>query len=474
VNDVVLFEPFPKQQEFLEAALSKKYQFVLYGGAIRGGKTFALLGLFILLARLYAGSRWAIVRKDLPVIKRNTYPSWEKIKPTNFIRKHNMELHQVEFKNGSKIIFFPENYAQDKELNRWRGLEVNGIGFEEINECSMKSFNKAFERAGSYVIPVSKQHPTPLQPPPLVVATCNPTQGWIKELVYDPWKRGELRKTWCYIQSRIYDNVPLLQAQPGLIDSYKANMPRYEYMLFVEGDWDVSIKTGGECYKSFELDKHVGNAEYDKTKPLHISWDENVNPYLPVGVFQIHENHIKQIYEVPSVHPENTVAIVCRKLLQKFDGHGSGVFIYGDATSRKDDTKLEQGQNFFSLIMDGLRIWRPVLRVPPANPSVVMRLRWINTWLETERDGMKLTIDESCKHSINDLLLIKETPDGVKFKEKERNPTTGVTYEKYGHFSDLFDYFVTTAFAQNFSRYQSGGGEDRARTGKTVRTRNSY
>jgi hypothetical protein len=28
------------------------------------------------------------------------------------------------------------------------------------------------------------------QPKPVVVGTCNPTQGWLKELVYNPWKDG--------------------------------------------------------------------------------------------------------------------------------------------------------------------------------------------------------------------------------------------------------------------------------------------
>lgn len=33
----ILFAPFPKQQQFMDAALSGQYTFVLYGGAIRTG-----------------------------------------------------------------------------------------------------------------------------------------------------------------------------------------------------------------------------------------------------------------------------------------------------------------------------------------------------------------------------------------------------------------------------------------------------
>jgi hypothetical protein len=465
----VLFSPFPKQEEFLASALSGEFDFVLFGGAIRGGKTFALLGLFIFLAKMHPRSRWAIVRKDLNVIRKNTYPSWEKIKPINFVQKHDKDLHEVTFTNGSKLIFFAENYAIDKDLNRWRGLEVNGIGFEEMNECTELSFYKAFERAGAYVIPNTKN-----QPKPLVVGTCNPARGYVKDLIYDPWKKGTLKPNWKYIQSRIYDNKPLLEAQPGLIQQYKANMPTYQFMQFVEGDWDVQVKTGGEAYKCFEIDKHIGDVDYNPSQPLHISFDENVNPYLPCGVFQIEGTQIKWISEIASKTPRNNINGICSEIKRLYPNHKSGVFIYGDATSKKQDTKLEHGHNFFRLIMDELKDYRPQLRVQSANPSVVMRLNWINTWFEKETDGMTLIIDRDCKHAIDDFILTKEAADGTKNKEMETDPMTKVRYQVHGHFSDLFDYFVTTAFATNYQRYQQGSIARSVSGGRRKYAKNSY
>jgi hypothetical protein len=142
---VKLFEPFPKQQEFIEAALGDEFDFILYGGAIRGGKTFGGLAALILLSRFFKGSRWAVVRKDLPTLKRTTIPSFKKIVPTNFLlggslaTGYNQTDQVVTFKNGSQIIFFPENFVEDKELNRWKGLEVNGFLLEEINELHERS-----------------------------------------------------------------------------------------------------------------------------------------------------------------------------------------------------------------------------------------------------------------------------------------------------------------------------------------------
>jgi len=74
LNSETLFEPFQKQLEFLEAVFDKEIDIVLYGGAIRGGKTFAGLGALLLLCKKYPKSRWAIVRTDLQTLKRNTIP----------------------------------------------------------------------------------------------------------------------------------------------------------------------------------------------------------------------------------------------------------------------------------------------------------------------------------------------------------------------------------------------------------------
>ena len=35
ITKEILFEPFPKQQEFIDAAFSGEFSFILFGGAIR-------------------------------------------------------------------------------------------------------------------------------------------------------------------------------------------------------------------------------------------------------------------------------------------------------------------------------------------------------------------------------------------------------------------------------------------------------
>jgi hypothetical protein len=465
----VLFEPFPKQMEFLEAVFCEKYSFVLYGGSIRGGKTYALLALFIMLSKIYPGSRWAIVRKDLPAIKKNLYPSWEKIKPVSFIKHENNSEHITTFRNGSQLIFFPENFDTDKELNRWKGFEVNGFGFEEINECQEQSFGKAFERAGSYIIKDAQK-----QPPPIVVATANPSFGWVKDKIYKPFKDGTLNPRWHYIQSRIFDNIPLITQQPLYLQSLKDNMNRFEYEVFVEGNWEINLKTGGEFYKCFNIEYHVKDVFYDPNLPLHISWDDNVNPFLPLGVFQIQNKELRMIDEISGISPNNTIERVCQEFERRYYSHNAGLFIYGDATANKEDTKLEKGINFYSLVISNLRKYNPTNRVQKSNPSVALRGKWINTVFEKNIGGVNIIIGSNCKTTINDLIAIKEKADGTKLKEEATDSRTKVKYQTVGHYSDLFDYILCSAFANEFIEYQRGGKVSQPAHVSNISTKNSW
>lgn len=444
-NKQILFESFPKQEEFLEAVFSNKYNLILYGGAIRGGKTFAGIGALLLLSKMYPKSKWVIVRNTLQTLKLNTIPSFRKICPASFIKSYNQDTQVVTFTNDSQIIFLGENYADDKELNRFKGLECNGFLFEEINECQQKTLYKAFERAGSQILDK--------MPKPLILATCNPSNNWVKELIYDKWKLNTLPSSWHYIPSKITDN-------PFIPEDYKESlksMPPYEYEVFVNGNWDLQERTGAEFYKYFSLDKHVIPCHYEPTLPLHISWDENVNPYLPCGIFQLQGKEVRMIDCILGRNPKNTIKDVCNEFKFRYSGHKSGLFIYGDATSQKEDVKQEKGYNFFSVIMKELAQFNPQKRVSQANPSVVMRGQFMNAILYNKFNGISFKIAPHLKEAINDFTNTKEAADGKKAKINVKDGKTSVSYQEYGHISDLTDYLFCRAFATDYTAFQSGG-----------------
>ncbi len=234
--EVLAFEETPKQRQFMEAVFSLRYRELYYGGAIRGGKSFAIMLVLFVLCRVFPGSRWVIVRKDLPTIRRNLLPVFEKIRAGTggFMGKVLQDTWTATAANGSQLIFFSESLQEDPQYNRWRGLEANGFWLEEANELASASYHKAKERAGSWVIPRTKQHPRPQQPIPYIFLTSNPAGNWVKSTFYVPWKTGTLKPYQFYLPATPHDN-------PYLTPEYLASLedlPERDYKIFVLGDWD--------------------------------------------------------------------------------------------------------------------------------------------------------------------------------------------------------------------------------------------
>jgi hypothetical protein len=383
----------------------------------------------------------------LPTLKRTLLVSFNEFLYNGFdqyVKDFNQQTGVVTLTNGSQFIFMAESFDTDKELNRFRGLEINGALIDEANEINELTFDKVIERSGSWFH--SPGCPTK------IIMTANPSNNWLKERIYDAWKNGTLPKGMHYVPARIFDN-PHIPAD--YLESLKM-LPRFQYEVFVEGNWDIQLKTGGEFYKCFELDQHVKPTQYDPNLAIHISWDDNVNPYLPCGIFQIQGKELRMIDEIKGVSPNNTIKSVCNEFIRRYPAHQGGLFVYGDATAEKEDTKLEKGYSFYRLILEALKQYKPQLRLTKSNPSVVMRGNWINTVFEKEFAEIRVIIGDHCKTTINDFILLKEAADGTKLKEMETDPKTKVRYQSVGHFTDLFDYIICTAFMGEFQQYQKG------------------
>jgi len=259
-----------KQTTAFKSAISGRYNFILFGGAIRGGKSYWLLSTFIHLASIYPKSRWIIVRESLPTLKRTTLVTWNKFLEAG-LKKEVIQIdnttHTYTFRNGSQNIFMAESFADDKDLTRFAGLECNGFGADEINELQEETLDKMFERAGTWFLPV--------QPKPLVIATCNPASNWVKDRVYEPYVKNKLPETWSYIPAKVTDN-PHIPAD--FLISLKQNLTPIKYRRFVEGDWYAhEVKNAFAMH--YDTEKHESReATFNPALPIYIAIDFNLNP----------------------------------------------------------------------------------------------------------------------------------------------------------------------------------------------------
>ena len=360
---------------------------------------------------------------------------------------------------------------------RFRGLDdsekVKGISrfkkviLEEVNQFDEADFKQIRKRlrgvTGQQIVgifnPISEEH-------------------WIKKNVFDTDKWQELESkisskqineagNAIILKTNYLDNIFIVGDGKGggfidkhVIDDFERDK-LYDYAayeVYALGNWGKII-TGGEFYKNFKREKHVGECVYNPLLPLHISFDENVNPYFPCCIFQIEGKEIRLLNEVLGRNPNNTITWVCRQIQNLYPAHTAGMFIYGDATSQKDDVKQEKGHDLFRLIMNELDFYKPQRRVPNSNDSVVMRANFMNALLigDPRASGVSLLIDSKCTEAINDFYQTKEDADGRKDKKTVKDKITGVSYQPHGHIGDLTEYMICYAFNYEYDLFKNGG-----------------
>ena len=263
-----------------DQAINGEKRVIVFGGSIRGGKTYWLLITLSHLALHYGGSRWAIIRKSLPDLKRTTFPSFTGLLSDGLnahIKSWNRDTNVVTFNNGSELIFMAESFDDDKDLNRFRGLEINGAGLDEVNELQEVTFYKVQERIGSW----NKAHG---KPPIVCLATCNPANNWVKSIIYDRYRDNSLPERWSYIPSKITDN-PHIPAE--YLESLK-ELPPVQYQRFVEGDWDILDDVANPFLYEWQDERHIDDSVVlNRNIPIFISVDFNNNPLCALVIQQL-------------------------------------------------------------------------------------------------------------------------------------------------------------------------------------------
>jgi hypothetical protein len=162
----------PRQRDFLQtvwqaAHRHNPYRQLLYGGGIRGGKTYACLAAAVLIALEFPGVRIHIVRRTLQTLQSATWPSLRKLLPHPCIRhlRKGTSEWTLTLHNGSEICLFSECHDSDPDLDRFKGLETNVIILEQVEELQAHTFDKALERVGSWHLRAGPAPPHSYSPP---------------------------------------------------------------------------------------------------------------------------------------------------------------------------------------------------------------------------------------------------------------------------------------------------------------------
>jgi hypothetical protein len=433
-----------------------QYRYFAYGGAIRGGKTFVTLSILVVLAKRFPGSRWHVVRATNTVLRTTTLESFMKLKPAGVRMLFGTPIQAI-FPNGSAIVFMSENIQQNPGLEHFLGLETNGIFLEQAEEIDEKTWEMAKQRTGSWTMPPDRM------PPALIFTTFNPSDTWSRRVFYDPFKSGDMRAPYYYLEALPKDS-PYVTGDQWASWS---EMDDVSYKMFINGDWDAR-RNDNAFYFAFSRTLHVKECGFSPELPVHLSFDQNVIPYLSLSCWQLHADkagvqHLRCFDEFPMRPPHATSGAAAMAFREKYPS-ATQVYIYGDASGNKRDTR--EMRTDYDIIKSELRgmVHNRSDRTLDRNPSVWRRREWINNILGGKYANRRIEIDPACAGVARDYFETKVDANGNKHKNVVTG-NDGQRYEEHGHLSDTGDYLMVKiweddwlAFTGNRIRMSSNAG----------------
>jgi len=280
---------------------------------------------------------------------------------------------------------------------------------------------------------------------------------WIRQVFFD----GEFKDKCNKLQLNFPDNYFINREDYLNQLQIIANGNAAVLNAIAYGEWGM-VRTGDEFWMSFDETKHVKKIKLEEST-IHISLDENVNPYITQTVWQVltKVQEIRQVHELLCESPNNNApkaALAMVKWLKEIN-YNNVVYVYGDPSGNKRSTVDENSASFYDKYIAVLKDngFTVVNRVKKSAPEIALSAAFINEIYEKNLNGWTIIINDSCMKSIEDYILVKVDVDGTMKKPKEKNKDTQVTFETQGHISDSKRYFITTILAKEFEAYKKRG-----------------
>jgi hypothetical protein len=428
-----------RREELLEV-VKEDNRYFFYGGAVSGGKTIISLVILVILAKIYPGSRWHVIRKSKPDLERTASESM------NFILRNSSNVkwvrtksdHFLQFSNGSRIYMMSENFDRDKDLDRFKGLMTNGFLLEQLEELQEATFNKCIERAGRW-------HMKGVMPPPIILATFNPTYGWLKKKIHDRRKTGELSSPYYYLSALPSDNPWNTDEQWRSWE----NMDPESYARFIKGEWDTEISNQFfHCFSG----RNIGSAaiDIDPRYDIWLSFDFNVDPMTCLVCQGDGVTFGRVLYEFRQ--PNSDTYSLCDQLKVLIHGREHLVKVTGDASGKNRMSGTRGHINQYQIIKEQLGLLDTQFMVPSVNPGIADSRTFVNSLLYRLPE---LLIHPDCEHLQNDLRFVQTDFDrngNIIKKVSGTNPYLGVENNQLGHLSDCFRYWLHIMFYDWFRR----------------------
>ncbi|GAB3194666.1 hypothetical protein ABID22_000146 [Pontibacter aydingkolensis] len=431
-------------QWVIDKVLTSKARYLVLKGGGSSGKSNGAFLKIVLRVLSEPKQRILVVRKVASTLKESCYKDIEThINEMGLNYRFTFYSQPLRIKdnfNGNEILF-----AGLDDVERLKSIKgISSIMIEEASEIDEHDFMQLDLR-------LRDRNPNYKQ----IILAFNPVSEdlWIKKYFFD------VRNPKADLVETTFLNNAFLDKDSREVLEKEMKKSKHYYQVYALGEWGTP-DTSGLFYNQFDLDKHVrdnGEADYDPDKHIYLSWDFNVLPSVSLLVSQLSDDgrELRIVDEVHLPYPNNNTLHIVQEFKRRYSGHTAGITYCGDPSGKNQGTTTNAGFNNYTIIKEELLEFYPIDRVQSKHPSVQQRGLFINSIFESNYQGLNIIINKKCKKLIEDLSFQKQSNTG-KDKSKVKDRNTGQSWERYGHFSDAFDYLTTVLFAVEFDIFQRG------------------
>lgn len=219
-----------KQKQVLDAVKNERYSQIFLIGPLGSNKTFAMAYAHINIARQFKGSFIPVARKTLSEARIGTVLSYLEVLDTmgmiegvHYVFLSGGEI-KIRFSNKSVIQFVPLDQTKDRNWQRVKSINATCEGIDEVDGVAYEGYLMFLARRGRKKTGA----------PECLIATCNPNDAWVKEHIYDPWKKGTLPYDICVIEFQMEDSFLY---PTGYYRPFFTNPPQWQ-QRYLYNNWD--------------------------------------------------------------------------------------------------------------------------------------------------------------------------------------------------------------------------------------------
>ena len=392
---------FPHQWEFL----TSKKKMNAYVGGVGSGKTYSFLHkTFInhITKKNKEGiSNGWIIYPTYALAEEVFIPPFLDILADKGIQyDYNVSKHTIKTAYGNIRIF--QMVKPDKIV----GVSLSYCGFDEFDISSYKYCEMAWNKALGRMRDSDNCE----------IYICTTPEGY--KYTYTEFV-DKMNKNKLLVHGNTKSNVYLPEGYLKLLEeNYDKNLLK----AYRDGEF-VNLQQGS-TYHQFNRDSNIREVNYDRSKPVRIGIDWNVDPECAV-LFQLYEQQPQiRVFDCISLTHSGSGDLLTERMTYEIKSKypNSEYIAYPDATGHKRGSSA-MFSDIDLLMKAGFKV-----KAMKTNPRVIDRVNSVNKAL----DG-NLIIDPSCKGLINDL---------EKVVNKEGTRDIDKSNQNLTHMSDALGYAV--------------------------------